>query len=153
MAADCVVRCGFALWPGLYDPALLDTLSAAFAWWQNDRDDVRRYIDLHGAGVRGRRVQIILPATPSALWKLGERETDAVVFQLAVADVVGQCLRRLGFDVGPVVNFASFIHSPAGTDDQEFHQDGAHLDGIKLQARPPASAPHSLAHSSPLVFG
>ena len=132
-ATDCVLRCGFAIWLGLYDPALLDNVSAAFARWQNERDDMRRYIDMHGAGLRGRRVQVVLPAAPSALWTLGERETDAVVFQPAVADVLGQILGRLGFEAGPAVNFASFIHSPAGSDDQEFHQDGAHADGIKLQ--------------------
>ena len=132
-AADCVVRCGFALWPSLYDTALLDNVSAAFARWQNDRDDQRRYIDMHGAGVRGRREQIILPAAPSALWTLGQRETDAVVFQPVVADVLVQILGRLGYEAGPAANFVSFIHSPAGSDDQEFHQDGAHHDGIKLQ--------------------
>ena len=94
---------------------------------------MRRYIDMHSTGVRGRRVQVVLPAAPSALWTLSERETDAVVFQPAVADVLGQILGRLGFEAGPAVNFASFIHSPAGSDDQEFHQDGAHPDGIKLQ--------------------
>ena len=135
VASDCLFRCGFAVWPQALNPASLQSaLSVYNQWYGHEQSHVRQFLNYRGAtGLRGRRVPVALPLPLQAPWPLSEVLTDDLLFSKPVIDSAVRTFEALGLGPAIALNFASFIHSMEGCDDQRWHQDSQQEDGLKVQ--------------------
>ena len=87
---------------------------------------------LSQASVRGRRVEVAMPALPTAL-------SAGVLYHATVAETVCLYMQRHHRakanhpQRGVALDFVSFIHNFVGSDTQQWHTDSDYEDGVKVQ--------------------
>ena len=135
-ATACLLHCGFAVVPDMWPADVLDSVSEAFTafYVPGENSSSSDYHQMAFSSIRGLRKEIALP-------DFSPFNDDRVIFNARAAGVIHNFYRAAESE-GNLTNttrrkvtleMASIIHSMAGSDAQDWHQDSDLPEAIKMQ--------------------